>query len=155
MTLFKSHSDFFIRKGLLVVVFFFLASGASAQSSNDPATVYPMVEQFISEAYERGIPTYHKIREIDSIAIQILPYPLTGLHLKDATYESITIHKERGSMRRVEKSFLHEVGHIFGLKHTTVPRKIMNSESYDLWFENETNWLKAKNEFFEQLKIKL
>ena len=122
------------------------------QSTNEPQTVFPMVEQFIAEAHAAGVPTYHKIREIDSIAIASLPYPLSGLHLKGTTYESITIHRDSiRSVRRIEKTFYHEVGHVLGLEHTTEPRKIMNSDSYDLWFENNNNWQKAKEEYFKQL----
>lgn len=137
----------------LVYILLLIPFLSFGQQSNVPETVFPMVEQFISEAHAKGIPTYHKIREVDSIAMEKLPYPLSGLHLKGSTYESVTIHQDhKRSLRSIQKSFYHEVGHVFGLIHVNTPRAIMNSNPYDLWFENETNWQKAKDEFFEQLK---
>lgn len=140
-------------KPLIYILLFLLSITASAQQSNAPEVVFPMVEKFISEAHQHQIPVYHKIRDIDSIALDKLPYPLSGLHLKGATYESITIHQdENRSLRRIEKTFYHEVGHILGLSHSDAPRTIMNSDSYDPWFENEINWQLAKEQFFNALK---
>ena len=53
-------------KTLLLILFPLFVHG---QKTNEPDIVYPLLEQFISEAYSRDIPVYHKIREIDSIAI--------------------------------------------------------------------------------------
>lgn len=138
---------------LLLYILLFLAFSANAQQSNSPEVVFPMVEKFIAEAHQHQVPVYHKIREIDSIAIEKLPHPFSGLHIVSGTYESITIHKDpRRTRRSIEKSFYHEVGEAFGLKHTWERRKIMNTIPNDPWFENETNWQKAKDEFFNALK---
>ena len=140
-------------KRLVLITIFLSSVSLYGQSSNAPDVVFPMVEKFIAEAHAHGIPTYHKIREIDSIAIEKLPYPFSGLHIKDGTYESITINKDsRVTRRSIEKTFYHEVGEVFGLEHTYLPRQIMNTVPNDLWFENETNWQKAKNDFFNSLK---
>lgn len=136
-------------KRLALLLILFISASVSGQSSNAPEVVFPIVEKFISEAHQHEIPV-HKIREIDSVNIARLPWPLSGLHLSGATYNSLTLNP--GRSRSAEKTFYHEIGHMFGLQHTDRPRKIMNLDPSDPWFENETNWQKAKDEFFTALK---
>ena len=136
-------------KALLIILFpLFL----QAQKTNEPTIVYPLLEQFIAEAYNRDIPVYHKIQDIDSISSVLLNYPITGIHIRQGRKHWIMIHKNREG-RQLEKTFYHEVGHVFGLKHSDNPNTIMFSGSYSEWLENEKNWQKAKDEYFKLLKI--
>ena len=132
----------------LTYILFFLASASAAQESNAPEIVYPLVEQFISEAQEHGIPT-EKVEQVDSININYLPFPFSGLYIKYHNYDSITINP--GKKRAMEKTFYHEMGELYGLEHEGGRRKIMNTIPNDPWFENEFNWEQAKQEFFNQL----
>ena len=44
-------------KTLLLITLFSIS--LHGQKSNEPEIVYPLLEQFISEAYSRDIPVYH------------------------------------------------------------------------------------------------
>ena len=140
-------------KTLLLITLFSLS--LHGQQTNEPNIVYPLLEQFISEAYNRDIPVYHKIREIDSIASKQLKYPLTAIrdHIGGRVHWIYFHNAYINSGRRLEKSFYHEMGHVFKLPYDPESNTIMNSESYSLWFEDNDNWQRAKDEFFKQLKF--
>ena len=132
----------------LIYILFFFTSASSAQESNAPEVVMPLVQQFIQEAQQHDIPT-DQIEQIDSINIESLPYPFSGLHFVYGSYQAIIIHS--GKKRAMEKTFYHEIGEMYGLEHEGGRRKIMNTIPNDPWFENESNWIQAKQEFFNQL----
>ena len=122
------------------------------QASNAPEIVFPIVEQFIAEAHAADVRVYHKIREIDSIQTVLLNYPITGMHVQEGNNHFIFLHKNRAG-RALEKTFHHEVGHVFELEHSDNPHDIMFSGTYSEWFEDNDNWQRAKDEFFKQLKF--
>lgn len=137
----------------ITYLLFLLPLLSLGQSTNAPGLVFPLVEEFIAEAHERDIPVYYEIRKIDSIALAQLQYPITGLHTRVGDTHTIQMHEAYShSGRRIEKTFYHEVGHVFGLPHSDNSRSIMYSGTYSKWFEKPENWKTAKDKFFYSLK---
>lgn len=136
-----------------ILILFFSVS-AFGQRTNEPEVIYPLLEGFISEAYSRDVPVYHKIRQIDSISDVMMEYPFTGKHFRQGKRQWIELHNVIARFgRRLDKTFYHEIGHSLGLEHSGNPNDIMFNGSYSLWFEIDNNWQRAKDEYFNQIKL--
>jgi hypothetical protein len=145
---------------LLLVLFLFISMSSKAQlETNRPDLVYPILESFISEAHNQGIPTLNTLKFLDRITVENLDYPFYGLHIRRGLYSEIKIHAWLEFYpRRFERTLKHELGHLFGLHHVIGDLyfcEIMSEEHWEEvgpYYSIDSNWLKVNENYYKSIK---
>jgi hypothetical protein len=164
-------------KRILPLIFFLASMVSSGQNMhvNYPELVYPVLEEFVSENFERSTPTFEKLVRLDSIVVKDLGYERNGpfekknygFHHRQGDKEWIEIDISLVNYpEKFEETLKHELGHVFGLQHIDVDHlpqsdklhlEIMSSPKYLLPYNHVSNtdpelWRRVNDNFYNHLK---
>ena len=130
----------------IVLIFCFGTSSGQNMYTNEPDLVYPILEEFITENFKNGTPTFDRINHIDSIVVADLGYIIDGPIIRKIygqrfrTGNRHTVKVDSVLLKepkRFERTLKHELGHVFDLPHL--------AQEHWLEFMSGEHWLRVKS----------
>lgn len=154
-------------KKLISIIAFLttLTAGAQNMYTNAPEIVFPVLEEFVAENFQRKTASFEFINMIDSIVVRDIPLIVDPPFVRkvfgryNRSGNRIWIEIDSSLLNNPLKfahTLQHELGHVFQLEHKDhkiYPKEIMSDEKYPYYMTHE-EMKQAKENYFKELSEK-